>query len=1186
LRLKKLEIYGFKSFPERTELVFEQGITGIVGPNGSGKSNISDAVRWVLGEQNARSLRGGKMEDIIFNGTERRKKLGYCEVSLVFDNTDQALASDFAEVQVTRRVFRSGESEYSLNKAPCRLKDIVDLFRDTGIGKEGYSLIGQGRIDEILSVKSEDRRQVFEEAAGIVKYKSRKEEAERRMENTRQNLTRVEDIIEELSNQLEPLAQQSETARRYLTFREQLRGLELNAFLIRSDRMQERVASINQTIEGLAEAIAQAEGREREQGAHRAVIEEDIAAQDRLVTQAHGNVLELTRSLEACEGANNVLRADIAHTSQDEERLLAERLEAQQRLLALEALQASAAGDQDEQHSVLDAQRKELARIEALQAEAETEAEARERALDEHKTAIMEAMNRLSDVRSTQTRLTTMRQSLEKRLEELHGAEGEMDEESIRLQESVRAAEASQQSVGEEMARLSQETAGLDAQVRATAQQADALSEELAQCTGKQQALSSRLRVLREMERDYQGYHQAVKQVLLRAKEETGVHGVVATLLRVPREYEKPVEAVLGAALQHVVTQDEYVAKRLIDYLRQRQYGRATFLPMSAVQGRTLSPQERQLLSMPGCLGVASELVSFDAQYRGVMESLLGRTVIAKDLDSGIEIMRRGRYAFRLVTLEGDVMHSGGSMTGGSAQSRITSLLSREREIAEHEQELRDLGGKIAEIKGELEAIEGRRAEDKRLRGELFAALHQEEIAVAREQERLSRAQDEYSAHVDKRAQQRLMCEQIEDNLRDIAEQMNEIDARQDGAEQDTAEMQQQTQALQTELSEVREAANRARERATSWRVSLAALEREVELLRRDAARLAVEQEELRRRLAQLEEQLHRRQGAAREHVRQLEAGEAEQRACQERLRAAGASLEESQEKRARLQAALYEQSEELDALRTSLNADTDKRHRAELQLARLEGDLKQLQDRIWDEYELTYAGAKEYQTPDFVLGPAEKEIENIRAQIREMGSVNVNAIEDYRNCRARHDDLCTQREDLTRAEEDLHDIIEGLLVKMEKQFREQFALLGGHFSETFTRLFGGGQAELKLQDPSDVLNCGIEIVAQPPGKKLQLLTLLSGGERALTAIAILFAMLRLKPTPFCILDEIEAALDDANINYFADFLAEFAQDTQFVVVTHRKGTMERCDALYGVAMEERGVSRMVSVSLTDHVAS
>ncbi|MCL2545548.1 MAG: hypothetical protein FWE77_06465, partial [Clostridia bacterium] len=891
----------------------------------------------------------------------------------------------------------------------------------------------------------------------IVKYKSRKEEAERRMENTRQNLTRVEDIIEELGNQLEPLAAQGETARRYLALREQLRGLELNAFIVRSDRVRERVATITQTMEGLADAIAQAEGREREQGARRAEIEEGITAQDRLVTEAHGRVLELTRAREACEGGNNVLRADIEHNTQDERRLLAEREDAEQRLRVVEELQAGAAGDQTEQRSLLDAQRGELARVEALQMEAEAGAEAKEGALDAHKAAIMEAMNRLSDVRSTQTRLTTMRQSLEKRLEELRAADQELDGDEARLQEAVRMAEASQQSVGEEMERLSQEAASLDAQVRATAQQADALGEELTKSTGQQQALSSRLRVLREMERDYEGYQHAVKQVLLRAKEEKGVRGVVATLLRVPKEYERPIEAVLGAALQHVVTEDEYVAKRMIDYLRQQRYGRATFLPMSAVRGRALSPQEREVLRMPGCLGVASELVAFDPQYRDVMENLLGRTLIAEDLDSGIEIMRRGRHAFRLVTLEGDVMHSGGSMTGGSAQSRITSLLSREREITEHERALRGLGEKIADTKGALEAIELRRAEEKRLRGELFAALHQEEIAVAREQERLSRAQAEFDAHREKRAQQRLMCEQIADNLRDIAEQMAETDARQGGAEQDTAAMHQRTQALQAELAEARERANQAREQATACRVSLAALEREVELLRRDSARMAAEQEELRLRLERQRGQLARCQDAARDFAQRLEASKAEQLACQQRLHEACQALEALQAERTRLQTALSEQAQDMDALRAGLNADIDKRHRAELQLARLEGDLKQLQDRIWDEYELTYAGAKEHETPGFALAPAEKEIEAIRAQIREMGTVNVNAIEDYRNCRARYDGLCTQRDDLTRAEEDLHDIIESLLVKMEKQFREQFALLAGHFSETFARLFGGG---------------------------------------------------------------------------------------------------------------------------------
>jgi chromosome segregation protein len=482
--------------------------------------------------------------------------------------------------------------------------------------------------------------------------------------------------------------------------------------------------------------------------------------------------------------------------------------------------------------------------------------------------------------------------------------------------------------------------------------------------------------------------------------------------------------------------------------------------------------------------------------------------------------------------------------------------------------------------------MEAQRAERKRQRGEMYAALHQEEIAVAREQERLTRAQDERDAHSEQRAQQRLMREQIQDNLANIAEQLGEMETHQDTAAQDTAAMHEQTKILQAALMQARERAEFAREQTTAWRVSLAALEREVESLRRDADRLAAERETLLRRLEQQRAQGAECQQTAQTYARRLADGEEAQRAGQRQLEQAGAALEAARAKRAEHQAALHALGDEVDALRKGLDADVSKHHHAEVKLTRLEGDLKQMQDRIWEEYELTYAGAQEFCTPGFELGPSEKRIAEIRAQIREMGTVNVNAIEDYQNCRARHDDLCTQREDLLRAEGDLHDIIDGLLVKMERQFRERFSLLGAYFSETFKRLFGGGHAELKLLDPADVLNCGIEIVAQPPGKKLQLLTLLSGGERALTAIAILFAMLRLKPTPFCILDEIEAALDDANINHFADFLAEFARNTQFVVVTHRKGTMERCDALYGVAMEEKGISRMVSVQLTNHVAS
>ncbi len=1183
MRLKKLEIYGFKSFAERTEIVFEQGITGIVGPNGSGKSNIADAVKWVLGEQNARSLRGGKMEDIIFGGTEKRKKLGYCEVSLTFDNQDMSLSIDYSEVQVTRRVYRSGESEYMLNKTPCRLKDVIDLFRDTGIGKEGYSLIGQGRIDEILSVKSEDRRQVFEEAAGIVKYKVRKEEAERRMENTRQNLLRVEDIIEELGNQLEPLAQQSETARRYLAMRDELRGLELNAFLLRNDRYKERIETVGKNLAGLAEAIAQGEAEEKSSTAKRIELEESLAALDRQLNEAHETVTELTRVQEVHEGEHNVLRADLAHIGEEQERLAAESAEAEQRMKALDELLGDSEGGRTEQDALLGARRKETEAADRAVAELQAETEEKEAALEKHKAAIIASMNRQSDMRTHQTRLITMRQSLEKRLEELGGEQTGNTEEGDRLAEAVKAARQESETVAAQMGKLKAEADRLDEQVRAGAQHTEALSQKLAEQKGEEQALSSRLRVLREMERDYAGYQHAVKQVLLKGKQEKGVHGIVASLLRVPKDYEKAVEAVLGAALQNIVTEDEYVAKRMIDYLRQNQFGRATFLPITAVKGRTLNAEERRLLSMPGCLGLASELVTFDTPYRGVMESLLGRTVIAKDLDSGIAIMRAGRQAFRLVTLEGDVMHSGGSMTGGSAQARSTSLLSREREIEECEQAIERLGKDIAATREELTRLEAQRAEDKRLRGEIFAQLHQEEIAVAREQERLSRAEEQMTAHLHQLSQKLLMREQIEDNLRDIAGELTELDDSQSNAETDAATMHALTQTLQAALLDARARLEKEREKATEQRVALASLERDVEALRRDAARQATEKQALVHRMAQ--HQTKTQQVAERTaHVRQqLEQGERQLAACQQQLADANTALAALNQQREGLHSSLRAQGEQLDAARERVNADIDKHHRAELQLTRLEGELKQMQDRIWEEYELSYAGAMEYKVEGFELGPAEKQIDSIRAQIREMGSVNVNAIEDYRACRTRYDDLCTQREDLTRAEEDLQGIIAGLLVKMEKQFREQFAQLAIYFTQTFSRLFGGGHAELKLLDPSDVLNCGIEIVAQPPGKKLQLLTLLSGGERALTAIAILFAMLRLKPTPFCILDEIEAALDDANINHFADFLSEFSRGTQFVVVTHRKGTMERCDALYGVAMEEKGVSRMVSVQLTDN---
>lgn len=1163
-------------------VVFDEGITGIVGPNGSGKSNLSDAVRWVLGEQSAKALRGGKMEDVIFNGTQKRKRMGYCEVSLVFDNEDHALAVDYTEVMITRRVYRSGEGEYYINKSACRLKDIVELFRDTGVGKEGYSIIGQGRIDEILSQKSEDRRGVFEEAAGIVKYRTRKEESEKRLANMRDNLSRVEDIIAELEGQLEPLEKASETARRYLNLRDELRVLECSAFVLRSDRAKERIAEAEQLLTGLKEAIASEEKRADELSAQREKANEGAQKLENEVTAAHDAVLELTRETEAREGELGVLRAEINRMEKDVLALSQEEDVKRARSAALD--EEIAKNERDalaNRTKIIELTRELGQKEEALQA-AQEEARQAEEKLEAHKSAIIDAMNRLSDVRTSEVRLSTMRKELERRGEEADAQKEELAQTADRMDEQMaQAAEELEQARRGEAEKTEIEQK-IEQEAQETAQKIAVVRQALSDANGQKQAASSRLRVLREMERDYAGYQQAVKQVLLHARGNAGVRGVVATLMRVPRQLERAVEAVLGGALQNVVTTDEYIARDMIAYLRQNKLGRATFLPMTTISGRTLSQQERQVLTMPGCVGVASELIGFDEQYRGIVENLLGRTVIAENLDAGIEIMRRGRHAFRLVTLEGDVMHSGGSMTGGSSASRMTSLLSREREIKEHEKLLAELEEKLADYARRIERGEAVRQEIKQRRAQAFEEIRQAQIDVSVAQERVRTLTVQREEH---RAQQdrcELLRTQIAQNLAQIDSQLAGARDTQAGEQKTNEEMNKQTAALSDALYEKREALDALRETTQNLRVTLAACERDANALNQDGARMRREQSAVGIQIGEAHENREALTLRHQQSMQQLARDAAEQQTCAQRLEAAQQNLAARQNARNEGQETIRQLTQEIDSLRETLAMDMDKCHKAELVLGRTQSELEQMQQRIWDDYELTYAGAKEYLAEPFDMAGSDKRAGDIRREIRAMGPVNVTAMEDYRACRERYDDLASQRDDLVKAQSDLLGIIDSLQKQMEKQFLENFRLLQQYLSETFVKLFGGGKAELRLMDEKDVLGCGIEIVAQPPGKKLQMLSLLSGGERALTAIAILFAMLRLKPTPFCFLDEIEAALDDGNISTFADYLRDFSKDTQFVVVTHRKGTMERCDGLYGVAMEEKGVSKMLSVELKD----
>lgn len=1185
MKLKKLELYGFKSFAQRTEIVFDEGITGIVGPNGSGKSNIGDAVRWVLGEQSAKTLRGASMSDVIFNGTQKRKPLSYCEVSLVFDNDDHALAMEAAEVMVTRRVYRNGESEYYLNRTACRLKDVVDLFRDTGIGKEGYSIIGQGRIDEILSRKSEDRRQVFEEAAGIVKFKARKEEADKKLQRTLENLERVDDILDELTKRLKPLEEQSRNARVYLELSTELKDLDLNLFLIRSDRARARLSELESELLTVQTILADTESNLTDKTTRRDETQNRIDQLEEAITKARTELMECAEHVHESQKKISALQSRRETRSENRQRIVREQEEAQERLAEIEKDHVRIQADVEKQHSLIaDAEQILRATQEAAEKAQAKEKEA-DAALEAQKAAVIDQMNRLSDVRNDKTRLNTMQAQMETRLTEIEESSGALQEQEAALREALIAVEKQLETENQHQQQCQEKLA----QARQASDEADAAYANLRADVEKQsadmQAAASRHNVLTEMTRDMEGYNMAVRRAMTYAKQRglTGVKGVLAQLMTVPQAYETAIDMALGAAQQNIVTDTEETAKELINYLRQNRLGRATFLPMSAIRGKTLYGNERNALKLPGCLGVASELVQCAPEYRGIVENLLGRTVIADNLDHGIPIMRAGNHAFRLVTLEGDVMHSGGSMTGGSAQSKVSNLLSRERELKELTAKLQTGRAELDKCRQELTQRQQTAQEKRQKVSDAVNALHQQEIAVAREQARRESVSADLNTHLQRMQETEQARVQLHQSLEDIRQQLETIEHQRTGAQGDQSAMEQKTIEMQNALVKARAEASAENDRLMVRTLQLSDLRHGLSDLERDEAHAQQDQAQILREQERREQLLHEMDELDAIDENDMKREEAESaRRQKEQLRQESAA-QAIEQRRSQAQSDLRDILSDMENLHEAYNRDSEKLHKTELAKARIEGDQKNLQNRIWDTYKLTYAGAEEFRRTPFDEKESDRRAAELQGQIRALGTVNVGAVEEYAETKARVDDLTTQQQDLKRAEMDLRELIERLLIQMRSTFVENFSKMQGYFAETFTRLFGGGHAELKLMDPDDPLNCGIEVNAQPPGKKLQLLSLLSGGERALTAIAILFAMLKLKPTPFCILDEIEAALDDANIGYYADYLKEYSKGTQFIVVTHRKGTMERCNSLFGVAMEEQGVSRMVSVSLQDY---
>ena len=1184
MKLSRVEIQGFKSFAQRTELSFDSGITGIVGPNGSGKSNIADAVRWVLGEQSAKILRGAKMEDVIFNGTQTRKPLPYCEVSLQFDNEDKALNSPYSEVLVTRRVYRSGDGEYFLNRVNCRLRDVLELFRDTGIGKEGYSIIGQGRIEEILSTKGDERRQVFEEAAGIVTFRVRKEEAERKLSRTRENLLRVNDLIEEISARLGPLEEQSKTAQEYLALSTRQKYLDINVYLIRHDRLQARLSSLRELTQGLQESIQGHEEQMEALGQQRAELErlfEDVELEDREARQALNEAQEAhfqsQRELQALQNRLETLEGQLIGLSEDIE-------QEEKRLTGLQEVYTDSEQGRQAQLRLREEADSSLRLEEELLESLLHDAQTAEHRLDEHKSRIIDAITRLSDAKSMQARQQAMQAQMSERFKEIRGQKEELSREEARQAEISAGADRQMQAAQDTLAQMVSDAMAVERRRNDSKARHQMAAQRAADIAGRIQADQNRLNLLEDLARDYEGYNHAVKKALHYAAGNPRVHGVIAQLIKVPREYETALDMILGGTLQHIVTDDEETAKSLIEYLRNNRLGRTTFLPISAIRGRGLSRDEQALLSTRGCIGVASDLIEYDRRLANIIESILGRTVIVEDMDAGIALSRHARQAFNVVTLAGDVLRAGGAMTGGTSQSRASSLLGREREISELKAAIAAGRDQYEKADKEKQEAELELRELTRLQSESTEALSQHRILAAREQERSQNALRELNSIRQRRENLEMALGQLEQSIAEIESDLQAASEQTQSEAVDQKSLEQETQNLQQQLMQARGKAERQRELVTAATARRSDLTHQHDLLRRDRERWANEIRTLEASIIKTRSDIERLKEQEELARGKIEAQEEAVAACSEQVSQRQNAWDRVAKKRNDIQTRQKNCSNETERLHVLHAQDSDKLYRNELVCTRTEGELQAFSDYIFNSYELTYALAQEQRAEGkFDLSQAELEIKSIKQRIREMGSVNVGAVEEYAQTRERYDSMIAQRDDAQKAERDLVNLINQLLGRMETQFVEEFAKLNSYFSQTFTRLFGGGKAELILSEPAQPLTCDIEVAAQPPGKKLQLLSLLSGGEKALTAIAILFAMLKLKPTPFCILDEIEAALDEANISYFAEYLAEYAKSTQFIIITHRKGTMECCDALYGVAMEERGVSGMVSVNLQQY---
>ena len=1179
--LKSIEVQGFKSFANKIKFEFHNGITAIVGPNGSGKSKVADAVRWVLGEQSAKQLRGGNMQDVIFSGTELRKPLGYASVAITLDNGDHKLDTSYEEVTVTRRLYRSGESEYQMNGSTCRLRDIQELFYDTGIGQEGYSIIGQGQIDKILSNKPEDRRELFDEAAGIVKFKRRKATTLKKLQEEEQNLTRVSDILSELTRQLAPLEEQSKSARIFLKKKDEQKSLDVNVFLLEREHNEKELASVREkhraAEEELADANLQLEKTKQEYDR----LEQQLKELEQQLEEARQEASERALARKQMEGQIELLQEQIYMARQNRQ-LHENRRQTINEELSVRRGQEGSLGDElatarKELSAAEEECRKGQQELEELQTEITRSSEA----VDKAKNEQIALLNRKASAKGKMQRYDAMleqigirRSMLNQRLLVLKKDEERQQDILINHRDAFRA--------------MKREIDGGEAKQQQIARQIEELQEQIEEGqrdVDARQATyhreSSRLESLRNLIERYDGYGNSIRRVMEQKKRVGGLIGVVADLIRTDKKYETAIETALGGTIQNIVTEDEATAKQMIEFLKKSRYGRATFLPLSSVHSRG-DYGRPEVLKEPGVIQMADGLVHTQEKFRTLLHSLLGRTLVVDTIDHGIALERKYQYSLRIVTLEGELLNPGGSMTGGAFKNS-SNLLGRRRELDE-------LGRQVKEIRAELEErqtrLDGNRSRRNGLRDESAAIaermkeqqleLNTAEVNIQQAEEKIREIQSGYSQLKGESAEIEGQIREIDEFRDSIRQEMKGLKASEKDSQAEAASQEELLETMhgrETEITKGLEAMHLKLSELTQQmnfrQENLARIRQEIRQFEEERDSILVSQKE------QDEEEKTR--------LEQIARIEAEAASGAEREEELAAGIRKSQEEKESLQEShrgFFTRREELSEHRNRLDKEC---FRLNSQIEKMEETQETQVNYLWDEYELTPVQAQELRMDDLPeRAELKKRLNEVRDEIRRLGPVNVNAIEEYREVSERHDFLSGQHEDLVKAQETLKNIIRELDEGMRRQFNEKFAQIQKEFDKAFKELFGGGHGALELVEDEDVLEAGVRITSQPPGKKLQNMMQLSGGEKALTAIALMFAIQNMKPSPFCLLDEIEAALDDSNVDRYANYLHKLTKYTQFIIITHRRGTMNAADRLYGITMQEKGVSTLVSVDLIE----